>query len=84
MLWGSAGRDAFVFGAGDLGFTDSVADFARGKDRIDVSGLAGRVAFIGARAFAGDGESEVRVVRQVQVARVVLDVAGNGVGDFVL
>ena len=83
---GGAGNDLFIFTATDTA-TDIITDFARGRDRIDLSGIdanAGTAAndafaFIGSAAFSN-------VAGQLRFAGGFLygDVDGDGVADFTL
>ncbi|RUS59545.1 hypothetical protein EGN72_12580 [Pseudorhodobacter sp. E13] len=81
---GGAGADVFVFtavtdsihGAG----RDVITDFAHGVDKIDLSGLAASLTFVGA-SYTGTGTAgEVRY--NAAIGRVYVDLTGSGASDF--
>jgi Ca2+-binding RTX toxin-like protein len=88
-LTGGAGNDVFLID--DLGGTDTISDFRRGQDKIDLSeidaksGTAADDAFtwIGNGAFTGHA-GEVRSYRQGGDYYVAGDVNGDGIADFVI
>lgn len=87
-LFGGAGNDVFRFT--DLGGADGIADFTRGQDRIDVSGLdavaGGAVdafAWIGGAAFSSTA-GELRSYVDNGAYFVAGDVNGDGVADFTI
>jgi len=85
-LEGGLGNDLFVFTATDTA-TDIIADFARGRDRIDLSAIDANDAtaandafrFIGATAFSN-------VAGELRFAGGVLygDVDGDGIADLIV
>lgn len=81
-LRGGAGADSFVFaGASELrtaGPFDTIADFQRGTDLIDLSGFAGTFAFNGTGGFAGGGTRSV--IWSLAGSAVTLRVDGDGDG----
>ena len=87
-LIGGAGNDTFIIA--DKGGTDTINDFVRGSDKIDVSGFdpskaAGDQAltFIGGSAFSNVA-GQVRTYAQNGVNYVAGDVNGDGVADFLV
>lgn len=97
-LIGGAGRDAFVFTSytdskPNLAQRDTIVDFTRGQDRIDLSvidghhGRAGNQAFVfqGVAGFDGaDGQGDVRIHVRGDGVMVAVDVDGDGDGDLML
>ena len=89
VFTGGLGNDTFVFN--DLGGTDRITDFARGADKIDLSGIdavAGTgkndaFTFIGDSAFTNHA-GEARTYVQNGVNFLAGDVNGDGVADFVI
>ncbi|MCX8476819.1 MAG: calcium-binding protein [Sphingomonas sp.] len=88
-LLGGSGRDVFAFT--DLGGRDSVGDFRRGQDKLDLSGIdaiAGTAAddafkWIGSKGFGGTA-GELRSYREHGDYFVAGDVDGDRVADFVV
>jgi serralysin len=86
---GGSGNDVFVFT--DLGGRDSVTDFRRGQDKIDLSGIdaisstAADDAFkwIGSKGFSGSA-GEVRSYKDHGDYFLAGDVNGDGIADFVI
>jgi serralysin len=88
-LTGGSGYDTFVFRDGDSGTgtaRDTITDFTRGQDRIDLSGMDANLNtagvddafnFIGSQAFTG-----VAGQLRVQAGLVQGDTNGDGVADF--
>ena len=79
MLIGGAGADVFVFTTGSStgGQRDTITDFGKGNDRIDLSALFTEDAsFIGADRFSGHGP-EVRYAGSV----LFIDSDGDGRSD---
>ena len=94
-LEGGAGADLFVFASltdsSSSGYRDTINDFGRGADRIDLSGidantaLAGdqAFAFLGKTAFSGvAGQLIFRTISGTQDSLVLGDVDGDGTADF--
>lgn len=94
-LEGGAGADLFVFASltdsPSSGYRDTINDFGRGADRIDLSGidantaLAGdqAFAFLGKTAFSGvAGQLIFRTISGTQDSLVLGDVNGDGTADF--
>jgi serralysin len=86
VLNGGDGGDFFVFV--DLGGHDQIADFKRGQDRIDVSGIdaiAGGAddafVWIGSSAFTGVA-GQLHVISSSGHFFVEGDVNGDGLADF--
>jgi len=93
MLTGGGGADMFVFTsvAHSRGSkVDTITDFARGRDQIDVSGIdavSGRGGnqefdYIGSRGFSEAGQ--IRVQRDGSDVIVQADTNGDGNADFEL
>jgi subtilisin-like proprotein convertase family protein len=88
-LDGGAGRDTFVFvSTGDI---DRIADFAHGKDKIDLSALDAnsRISGNGKFKFIGDDDfshkaGELRFEEQGRKTIVMADRNGDGHADFKL
>jgi len=96
-LTGGAGADRFIFAdLSDLdtlaASTDTITDFTRGADRIDLSGIDANTTtaaasdpfvFIGTEAF-GHAAGQVRYVVTPNQTQVELDVNGDGVADAIV
>lgn len=83
---GGAGADRFVFAAASelrlSGPFDSIADFARGTDVIDLRAInPGTLAFNGTGGFSGGGTGSVVYAVAGGVATVRIDADGNGTAD---
>jgi hypothetical protein len=77
-LKGGAGADTFVFDRGDTGMgnrADTILDFGRGGDRIDLTDW-GLDSFLGGRAFTGT-DGEVRIAGDV----LLIDRDGDRTAD---
>ncbi len=89
ILLGGSGNDVFAFT--DLGGKDSISDFRRGQDKIDLSGIdaisstAADDAFkwIGSKAFGGHA-GEVRSYKEHGDYFLAGDVDGDGLADFII
>jgi serralysin len=88
LLRGGSGRDTFLFG--ETGGDDRIFDFAKGQDKVDLSGIdavAGggdnAFAFIGASAFGGVA-GQLRAYSSGGSHYVAGDVNGDGVADFTI
>jgi serralysin len=89
ILTGGSGNDVFVFA--ELGGRDSVTDFRRGQDKIDLSGLDAdtRTAavdsfhWIGNQAFSGSA-GELQLYRDHGDYYLAGDVNGDKIADFVI
>lgn len=89
FLTGGSGNDVFVFT--DLGGRDSITDFRRGQDKIDlsdldaISGTTAHDAFkwIGSKGFTGHA-GELRSYKDHGDYFVAGDVDGDGRADFVI
>lgn len=88
-LNGGSGNDIFVFT--DLGGKDSVTDFRRGQDKIDLSGIdakSGTAAddafnWIGSSGFSGVA-GQLRSYKDHGDYFIAGDVNGDGLADFVI
>ncbi len=88
VFTGGLGNDTFVFN--DIGGTDQITDFARGADKIDLTGIdaiAGGAndafTFLGDSAFTGHA-GELRTFVQGTANMLAGDVNGDGVADFLI
>lgn len=80
VMRGGDGADRFVFAAGDSATgaaRDVIEDFAAGIDKLDLSGIAEGLAFVGDRAFRGN-PGEVRYSGGI----VSVDIDGDRVADL--
>ncbi|QIK78967.1 hypothetical protein G7077_08730 [Sphingomonas piscis] len=84
---GAGGADRFVIE--QIGFTDTITDFAAGVDKIDLKAIDAvtgggdnAFGFIGSAAFTAAGQ--LRTYTTSGVNYVAGDVDGNGVADFVI
>ncbi|TFI57118.1 hypothetical protein E2493_16730, partial [Sphingomonas parva] len=88
-LTGGAGKDVFL--VDDLGGTDTITDFVRGQDKIDLSDLDARsgtsahdtFTWVGSRAFSG-AAGELRAYKDHGDWFLAGDVNGDKVADFVI
>jgi Ca2+-binding RTX toxin-like protein len=81
VLTGGEGADTFRFAAGDSGVgigRDTVTDFQKGSDKIE---LAGASSFIGSNAFTGTA-GEVRSAASSGQTVVELDSNGDRIADL--
>lgn len=89
VLTGGVGNDVFVFA--ELGGRDSITDFRRGQDKIDLSGLDADTRteadesfhWIGNRAFSGSA-GELQLYRDRGDYFLAGDVDGDKIADFVI
>jgi Ca2+-binding RTX toxin-like protein len=89
VLTGGMGNDVFVFA--ELGGRDSITDFRRGQDKIDLSGLDADTRteaddsfhWIGNRAFSGSA-GELQLYRDRGDYFLAGDVDGDKIADFVI
>lgn len=89
VLTGGAGNDVFVFT--ELGGRDSITDFRRGQDKIDLSGLDADTRteaddsfhWIGNRTFSGSA-GELQLYRDRGDYFLAGDVDGDKIADFVI
>ncbi|MCJ8140781.1 M10 family metallopeptidase C-terminal domain-containing protein [Falsirhodobacter halotolerans] len=88
-LTGGGGADVFVFrarGESPVGQgRDTITDFHRGMDKIDLSGIlkaGASMSFIGTNEFSGHGGAEVRHTGAGNHRMVVVDLNGDGVADM--
>jgi Ca2+-binding RTX toxin-like protein len=81
-LEGGIGADTFVLNvaAADYGQNPRlfINDFEQGFDKIDLSALG--LEFVGAAAFANNGQGQVRYLSGTD--RLVIDFQGDGLGDL--
>ncbi|HET9427760.1 MAG TPA: M10 family metallopeptidase C-terminal domain-containing protein, partial [Allosphingosinicella sp.] len=83
QLFGGSGADTFVFAAGDSAVgeaRDTIGDFERGADRIDLSGT-GATSFIGTARFSGTA-GEVRYAAFTDRTIIEVDGDGDGTADL--
>lgn len=87
-LFGGAGNDVFVVNT--LGGTDTIGDFVRGEDRLDLRGIDAvtggsdnAFAFLGEAQFTGTA-GELRTYIENGTYHVAGDVNGDGIADFVV
>jgi Ca2+-binding RTX toxin-like protein len=92
-LTGGAGNDIFRFRIGDVGGTaiDTITDFTKGQDKIDLSALDAKSATAANEAFSFIGTQSFHKVagelRYEQVGgqtKIYGDVNGDGVADFTI
>lgn len=88
-LTGGLGKDVFVFT--DLGSIDTVTDFRRGEDKIDLSGFDAKSNVEGMQAFTFIGSSafsnvagQLHTYMEGRNMFVSGDVDGNGLADFTI
>lgn len=93
MLTGGAGNDIFRFRPGDVGGTaiDTITDFTKGQDKIDLTALDAKSATAANEAFSFIGTQNFHKVagelRYEQVGgqtKIYGDVNGDGVADFTI
>ena len=81
LMYGDSGADVFVFDNVNQSIhgsaRDTIADFAVGVDKVDLSGFAGTLTFVASYTGAGN---EVRYSQPT--GRLYLDVDGDGASDF--
>lgn len=81
-LTGGAGADVFVLkGIGEMGLTatttDTIADFRRGLDRIDLSAIDATAGMAGNQAFAFVGRNAFGTMARGEVSVQIHDRAGT-------
>ncbi|HEX9955586.1 MAG TPA: M10 family metallopeptidase C-terminal domain-containing protein, partial [Allosphingosinicella sp.] len=80
-LTGGAGKDTFFFAAGDsgIGFArDSITDFERGTDKIEIAGAS---SFVGSYGFTGTA-GEVRYSTSSDATVIEYDANGDRIVDY--
>lgn len=88
QLRGGTDADTFIYTAatdsGGSSGRDTIFDFNRAEDVIDLSALAGTGRYIGARAFKADGSFQVREVwnKQTKIGTLLVDLNGDRVADM--
>lgn len=86
-LTGGTGVDTFVFASSsEVGLgaaSDRILDFTSGQDKLDFSGFASALSFIGSNAFTG-AAGQLRYYSLAGVGYVAGDLDGNQVADFEL
>ncbi|SEM86621.1 Hemolysin-type calcium-binding repeat-containing protein [Gemmobacter aquatilis] len=89
LLSGGLGADRFIFtetADSAVGAGDSILDFQRGHDQLDISALGGGQALVwrASRAFSGSGVAELRIERPNgdQPLMVQIDENGDGATDL--
>ncbi|MCC2981048.1 calcium-binding protein [Sphingomonas sp. IC4-52] len=83
ILTGGAGYDFFVWDADHLSGRDTITDFTRGEDVIDLSNV-GSFSFLGRKGFTGGGEAEVRFRSIDNDTLIQVDVDGNSTVDLTI
>ncbi len=92
-LTGGAGNDIFRFRIGDVGGTaiDTITDFTKGQDKIDLSALDAKSATAANEAFSFIGTQgfhkvagELRYEQVGGQTKIYGDVNGDGVADFTI
>ncbi len=88
ILSGGLGRDVYAYiGAATtaaLG-TDTIQDFTRGEDMIDLSaltGVTGDFTFIGTNAFAADNVNQIRLNIVGQTTTIQIDTNANNAAEL--
>jgi serralysin len=85
-LVGGQGRDIFSFTAPFEGARetarDTIVDFEKGSDAIDVTNWGSNFSYIGGDAFSGPGTAELRSIFNSAATIVFGDADGNGSADF--
>ncbi|WP_165390208.1 calcium-binding protein [Thalassococcus sp. S3] len=85
-LFGGEGSDVFIYTSANQSTPDNqadiIADFTRGEDLIDITGMSDLGAFSFVDAFSASGQAEVRA-QAFQSGNVVvfIDVDGDGQAD---
>jgi len=86
VLIGGTGADVFVFQTladSAMGRADTIADFVRGQDLIDLSELGlTNLRWRGAQGFTKEGQPELRIIPTADALRLRLDADGDGVADM--
>jgi Ca2+-binding RTX toxin-like protein len=91
VLWGGTGNDRFVFDTASEANGDTIADFARGSDRMNLKGIDANTrvsgdqvfAFIGTQSFHGIA-GELRAYQSSGATYVAGDANGDRVADFII
>ncbi|WP_205903200.1 M10 family metallopeptidase C-terminal domain-containing protein, partial [Pseudomonas viridiflava] len=87
-LWGGAGADIFVFGASsdsNRAAQDTIRDFTRGQDKIDVSAISSLTSLQFVNAFSGHaGEAILSYTQSTNLGSLAIDFTGQGVADFLV
>jgi len=91
VLWGGAGKDAFVFDTAAEADGDTIRDFARGSDRINLKKIDAKVDQAGNQAFKFIGKQdfhnvagELRAYKSGATTYVAGDTNGDGIADFTI
>lgn len=87
VLTGGDDEDVFVFQktlhSPDSSTRDTIKDFDRGQDLIDLTGIvSGELTFIGGAGFGGIGVAELQVTDNGSDAYVRVDEDGDGTADM--
>ena len=83
-LWGGAGADQFVFDISDVRARETIHDFNRGEDTIDLTALSETpLQWVAAAAFNGP-DAQLRAVATRGGVMVQADINGDGQTDFQL
>lgn len=87
QLTGGINSDAFVFSVAahspNGANADTITDFVRGSDRVDLAGLvAGVLTFVGTGAFSGGTVASVRYSVSAGNVTVFVDATGDAVADM--
>jgi serralysin len=91
VLWGKAGGDSFVFDTASEANGDTIGDFVRGSDKINLSGIDANTRssgnqtfkFIGTESFH-KAAGELKVYQSSGNTYVAGDVNGDGRADFTI
>ncbi|OWK29828.1 calcium-binding protein [Sphingomonas mucosissima] len=81
ILTGGAGHDVFVWDADHLSGRDTITDFTRGEDVIDLFNL-GALTFQGRKGFTGAGNGEVRFRSLGEDTLIQVDIDGDASVDM--
>ncbi len=88
ILTGGRGKDTFAYEAATdspKAEGDSILDFERGRDIIDLSDLVeGTVAWLGTAGLTGSGAAEARYRARSDYLEVKIDVDGDGTVDMMI
>ncbi|MBB3020672.1 Ca2+-binding RTX toxin-like protein [Microvirga lupini] len=91
VLWGGTGKDTFVFDTSAEADGDTIRDFTRGADRINLKNIDANAGQAGNQAFKFISEKdfhnvagELRAFKSGATTYITGDTNGDGIADFTI